>query len=193
MQRFRPTALAAAAALTLAACSSPIVTTDDTGQQTAPPAPATPSTHPSNDKLVNAFDYYTRTDDVHAGYYFTSPSGSWRCVIVPRTWAGCQSSTGALGIQDAPQSVTDDTGQTASPNAILVRTEGDPQFAAVSADQFTATTGKAKTLPFNTILAAAGFRCNVQQEVGISCLSEQTGNGFTFSNTGASWQYTDVP
>ncbi|AQT79769.1 hypothetical protein B1R94_11585 [Mycolicibacterium litorale] len=193
MQRFRPAALAAAAVLTLAACSNPIVTTDDTGQQTAPPQATAPSTRPSNDKLVNAFDFYTRTDDSRSGYYFTSPSGSWRCVIVPRTWAGCQSSAGSLGIQGAPQSVTDDTGQTTTPTAILVRTEGDPQFAAVSAEQFTAAGSKAKTLPFNKILAAAGFRCNVQQEVGISCLSEETGNGFTFSNTGASWQYTDIP
>ena len=183
------------AVLVLTACSNPIVTTKDTDQQTAPPPPATASARPSNDKLVNAFDYYTRTDDVRSGYYFTSPSGSWRCVIVPRTWAGCQSSTGTgrIGVAGAPQTVTDGTGQSVAPNSIVVRTLGDPQFAAVPANQFKQPSGTTKALPFNKILATAGFRCNTQQEVGVSCVSEQTGNGFTFSNTGVSWQYTDVP
>ncbi|TGD86293.1 hypothetical protein BayCH28_17985 [Mycolicibacterium sp. CH28] len=195
MGRFRRSAFAAVAALTLSACSSPIVTTDDTGQQTAPPPAPTSSAPPSNDKLVNAFDYYSRTNDTRSGYYFSSPSGSWRCVIVPRTWAGCRSSAGTstIAVSGAPKTVTDDTGQSVSPNAIVVRTLGDPQFASVSDDQFKPPSGTANTLPFNKILAAAGFRCNVQQEVGISCLSEQTGNGFTFSNAGATWQYTDVP
>ena len=43
------------------------------------------------------------------------------------------------------------------------------------------------------ILAAAGFRCNVQQQTGISCTSDETDKGFTFSTSGAGWQYTDVP
>ncbi len=195
MGGFRRSAFTAIVALALSACSNPIVTTDETGQQTAPPPAPTASTRPSNDKLVNAFDYYSRIDDTRSGYYFTSPSGSWRCVIVPRTWAGCQSSTGtsAIAVQGAPKTVTDDAGQSLPPNAIVVRTLGDPQFASVSPDQFKPPTGTPKTLPFNKILAAAGFRCNVAQEVGISCLSEQTGNGFTFSTTGATWQYTDVP
>ena len=195
MGGFRRSTLAAVAVLALSACSNPIVTTDDTNQQTAPPLAPTSSARPSNDKLVNAFDFYSRTDDTRSGYYFASPSGSWRCVIVPRTWAGCQSSAGpsTIAVQGAPKTVTDDSGQSSTPNAIVVRTLGDPQFASVSTDQFKPPTGTANTLPYNKILAAAGFRCNVQQEVGISCLSEQTGNGFTFSNTGATWQYTDVP
>ncbi len=184
-----------AVALALTACSNPIVTTSETGQQTASATPTTSLVRPSNDKLVNAFDYYTRTDDVRSGYYFTSPSGSWRCVIVPRTWAGCQSSTGTgrIGVTGAPQTVTDEAGQNVAPNSIVVRTLDDPQFAAVPADQVKQPSGTTKTLPFNKILAAAGFHCNTQQDVGISCVSEQTGKGFTFSNTGVSWQYTDVP
>ncbi len=73
-------------------------------------------------------------------------------------------------------------------------TQEDPQFASLPAEQFKQPSGTPKTLPFNKILAAAGFRCNISQQTGISCMSEQTGKGFTFSNTGgASWQYTDVP
>jgi len=184
-----------AAVLALAGCANPIVNTKETDQQTASAAPTTSSVRPSNDKLVNAFDYYLRIDDTHSGYYFTSPSGSWRCVIVPRTWAGCQSTagTGRIGIAGAPQTVTDDAGQSVAPNAVVVSTQGDPAFAAVPADQVKQPSGTTKPLPFNKILAAAGFRCNTQQEVGISCVSEETGKGFTFSNTGINWQYTDVP
>ncbi|PND55563.1 hypothetical protein CRM90_21895 [Mycobacterium sp. ENV421] len=195
MRVSRPLFVLGAAVAALAGCSSPIVTTKESGEQTAPPAATTTSARPSNDKLVNAFDFYTRTDDVHSGYYFTSPSGSWRCVIVPRTWAGCQSTsgTGRIGVTGAPDTVTDADGQSVAPNSIMVFTQDDPQFASVPAEQFTQPSGAPKTLPFNKILAAAGFRCNIQQQTGISCLSEQTGKGFTFSNTGANWQYTDVP
>ncbi|MCI4675464.1 hypothetical protein [Candidatus Mycolicibacterium alkanivorans] len=38
-----------------------------------------------------------------------------------RTWAGCQASGGGLGVTGAPQTVTDDRGQSVTPNAILVR------------------------------------------------------------------------
>ena len=75
----------------------------------------------------------------------------------------------------------------------LVRTDADPQFASVTADLFKPPAGTAKTLPFDKILAAAGFRCNVQQQAGISCVSDETDKGFTFSTSGAGWQYTDVP
>ena len=196
MRASRALTVVAVAVLALTGCSNPIITTPDGAQQTEEPTATTPSVRPSNDKLANAFDFYARTDDVHSGYYFTSPSGSWRCTIVPRTWAGCQSSagTGRIGITGAPQTVTDDAGQNVAPTAIVVRSVDDPGFAAIPTAQFKppapATT---KTLPFNKILAAAGFRCNAQQEIGISCLSEESGKGFTFSATGVSWQYTDVP
>ena len=39
----------------------------------------------------------------------------------------------------------------------------------------------------------ARFRCNIQEETGVSCLSEQSGDGFTFSADGFVPQYTEVP
>ena len=48
-------------------------------------------------------------------------------------------------------------------------------------------------LPFNRILAVAGFRCNVQESSGISCLSETSGAGFTFSAEEYATSYVDVP
>lgn len=94
MRGSRPLFVLCAAAVALAGCSNPIVTTKETSEQTDPPPAATSSARPSNDKLVNAFDFYTRTDDVRSGYYFTSPSGSWRCVIVPVPGPGASRARG---------------------------------------------------------------------------------------------------
>jgi hypothetical protein len=52
--------------------------------------------------------------------------------------------------------------------------------------------GPAKVVAFNRILAVGGFRCNVQ-ESGVSCVSDLTKNGFTFSADRYAPQYTDVP
>jgi hypothetical protein len=89
--------------------------------------------------------------------------------------------------------VTDAAGQPATPNAIVVPREGDPRFAALEQPEFWLNPGPAKVLPFNRILAAAGFRCNVQESSGVSCVSERSGRGFTFSAEGYAPQYTDVP
>ena len=37
------------------------------------------------------------------------------------------------------------------------------------------------------------FRCNLQESKGVSCLSEESGKGFTFSADGFTLQYTEVP
>ena len=39
----------------------------------------------------------------------------------------------------------------------------------------------------------AGFRCNVHEASGISCMSELSGKGFTFSAEGYITTYIDVP
>ena len=69
---------------------------------------------------------------------------------------------------------------------------GDPQFVALAQPEFWLVPGPAKALQFNRILAAAGYRCNVQ-ESGVSCQSDTSGKGFTFSANGYTPQYTDVP
>ena len=119
------------------------------------------------------------------GYYFTTPSGKWRCAILAHTKAGCQSASGwqsSLGVEGEPDST----------NAIVVDRDGDPQFVALEQPEFSLPEGPANTLQFNRILAAAAFRCNVQ-EAGVSCLSETSGKGFTFSSDGFTPQYTEVP
>ena len=59
--------------------------------------------------------------------------------------------------------------------------------------RFAPSPGPATLLPFNRILAVGGFRCNVQQTSGVSCLSESSGKGFTFSEDGFTAVYTNVP
>ena len=39
----------------------------------------------------------------------------------------------------------------------------------------------------------ARFRCNVQEATGVSCVSEDSGSGFTFSAEGFLPTYTEVP
>ncbi|MEW5809887.1 MAG: hypothetical protein AB1925_10560 [Actinomycetota bacterium] len=188
---------AAALALSVAACTGPtVITTDDTvsSSRAAPPAP-TVSTRPSNAHLANAFAYAVPGSDPVDGataYAFTTPSGRWQCEIIPRTQAACRkagTSVSEIGITGAPDEVTDAEGENTAPTALLVDRTGDAQFAALPAS----TVDDPPVLPFNRILAVAGFRCNVQEATGISCLSELSGKGFTFSAEGYTTTYTDVP
>jgi hypothetical protein len=177
---------ATVAMLAIAGCSDvTVVNNGDSPPHTAtsaPPAPA--SAPPSNAHLVNAFDYVGHIGEI-TGYYFTTPSGKWRCAILTYTKAGCQASSSwrsELGVQGEPDAT----------NAIAVDRDGDPQFVTLDQPEFWLQPGPAKALQFNKILAAAGFRCNVQ-ESGVSCQSETSGKGFTFSTDGYAPQYTDVP
>ncbi len=175
------------------ACTGPtVITTEESaGPAPAPAAAPAPTTRPSNAHLANAFGYAAPIDGA-TGYAFTTPSGRWQCVIVPRTRAACGkagNSATALGVTGAPDEVPGPDGDTAAPTAILVDRSGDPQFAALPAPSVT----DPPVLPFNRILAVAGFRCNVQETTGISCLSELSGKGFTFSADGFTTAYTDVP
>jgi hypothetical protein len=189
------TSAIAAVVLTVAGCSATrVVNTSDSPPPATPSATAPPSTPSSNVHLVDAFDYVAHVDD-KAGYYFTTPSGKWRCAILPRVRAGCQSASdwqSGLGIPGEPDTVPDAAGQATTPNAIVVETTGEPHFAALDRPEFWLDPGPANVLQFNRILAAAGFRCNVQ-ESGISCLSELSRKGFTFSADGYTLQYSDVP
>ena len=130
--------------------------------------------------------------DGDAGYYFSTPSGRWRCAILPRDKAGCQATGGALSITGAPDAVPDADGGEAPPNAMVVEPEGDAHFAALDAAQFTPP-APATVLPFNRTLIVARFRCNIQEATGVSCLSEDSGAGFTFSADAFVPRYSEVP
>jgi hypothetical protein len=185
--------IAAVAALAAGCSTGAVVNTDEPAAQTAAGAPTVLSTPPpSNTHLVNAFDYVAHIDG-KARYFFTTPSGRWACAIVPRVKAGCQATASSgLGIPGEPDTVPDAAGEQTAPNAIVVDRAGDAHFAALDQLEFSLDPGPATVLQFDEVLAAAGFRCNVQ-EVGVSCLSELTGKGFTFSTDGYTLQYTDVP
>ncbi|MEU0494307.1 hypothetical protein [Mycobacterium sp. NPDC006124] len=187
----------AVAALTAVACDSgTVVNTDEprptTETSTTPPPPL--ANRPTNDALVNAFDYAAPRADGQTAYYFTSPSKRWVCAIVPRDAAGCQSSTGStIPVKGAPDTVPAPDGSEAAPNAIQVGRLGDAGFATLEAPGYSLDPGPAAILPFDKVLIVSGFRCNVQEATGISCASEVSGNGFTFSADGFTLQYTDLP
>ncbi|HKP41850.1 hypothetical protein [Mycobacterium sp.] len=179
----RTAAVAAVAVLATGCTDEPIVNTGEPPAAT-PTSASTPGPPVSNAHLVDAFDYVGHMSET-TGYYFTTPSGKWRCAILTRTKAGCQAASNwqsGLGVRGEPDSA----------NALVVESQGEPQFATLQQPEFSLVPGPANVLPFNRILAAAGFRCNVQ-ESGVSCLSETSGSGFTFSAQGYTPQYTDVP
>lgn len=184
---------AASAALVVAACGSPTVV--DTGE---PWTPINPTTAPpglpeqSTDQLADATEFYI-TEDGRNAYYFTSPSGRWRCAIVPRVSAGCQPVNAAsLPMTGVPTTVPDADGEPTAPNTILIEQSTPVRFADQDARLYTPASGPAATLPFDKVLTVAGFRCNVQEATGISCGSEGSGKGFTFSAEAYTAVYTDV-
>jgi hypothetical protein len=186
MRAITQTSAMVAVAILAAGCSGErVVTTDEPPVRAPTTTSAPPPLRPLNNAhLVDAFDYVAHVNGA-AGYYFATPSGKWSCAILPRVKAGCQSASSwqsGLGITDEPDDV----------NAIVVERESEPRFVALEQPEFWLDPGPANTLQFNRILAAAGFRCNVQ-ESGVSCLSEKSGKGFTFSAEAYTPQYTDVP
>ncbi len=188
--------LAAVAAIGTGCDSGTVVNTDDARPttQTSTSAPPPLPSRPTNDTLANAFDYAAPQADGQTAYYFTSPSKRWVCAIIPRGTAGCQSSTGStIPVKGAPDTVPRQDGTNGTPNAIQVGRNADPQFADLDAPGYSLAPGPAAILPFGRVLIASRFRCNVQEATGISCASELTGKGFTFSADGFTLQYTDLP
>lgn len=181
--------------LTVSACGTPTVV--NTGEPhipvtTSSAAPGLPS-YVTNAHLAKAADFYATSGDTQA-YYFTTPSGRWYCAIVPHVQAGCQAAgSTALPITGAPSAVPGADGTEVKPTALVIDRSGDAQFVALQGDPFKLQPGPAATLPFGTVLAVAGFRCNVQEASGVSCGSEASGRGFTFATDGYSSAYTDVP
>jgi hypothetical protein len=178
------------AGLTVACAPAVVVNSGETPPRTETPTAAAPTAR-VDPNLVDAHAYYMTSDDVK-GYYFTTPSGKWSCAILPRSQAGCQAAgSQVMSVSGRPDTVEGPNGAVA-PNAIAVGDGGDPGFTWLDRPGFSATTGKALVLDFGRTLAAAGFRCNVQ-ESGVSCEDETTRKGFAFSATGYVSHYTPVP
>src|SRR5262249_2030278 len=139
-------ALVAVAMLAAGCADEPIINTGEPPAKPATTSP-TPSTPTSNAPLVNAFNYAGHVGDI-TGYYFTTPSGKWRCAILAHTKAGCQAASNwqsGLGITGAPESVRDAAGQDTTPNAIVVDRDGDSQFVALKQPEFWLQPGPANS------------------------------------------------
>jgi hypothetical protein len=190
----RAITLTSAALLVVTGCSGQrVVNTGEWATFATSATPAAPQLPPVDSAhLANAAGFVAYTNDL-AAYYFATPSGRWQCAILPRDKAGCQATGGgALSIAGAPDTVTDAGGEDVPPNAIVIEPGGDAHFAALEKPGF-APPEPANELPFNRTLIVARFRCNIQQDTGVSCLSEQSGLGFTFSSDEFRPQYTEVP
>ena len=185
--------LTSATLLVLTGCSSGVVNTGEWATFPTSAAPVEPQLPPVNPAhLANAFGFVGYPTE-QAAYYFATPSGRWQCAILPRDKAGCQAAGGgALNVTGAPDTVTDAEGDEVPPNAIVIGPEGDAFFAALDEPGFSPPE-TAKELPFNRTLIAARFRCNIQETTGVSCVSEDSGLGFTFSSDEFRPQYTEVP
>ncbi|MGV0850256.1 hypothetical protein [Mycolicibacterium phlei] len=181
-------------ALLTAGCSGErIVHTSDEPPPAVPttttPAPLPP---PPREQTVDASAYVAHPRG-RAVYAFASPSGRWACAIVPRDKVGCQSVSwrSGLGVTGAPATVPNAQGTPTTPNAIVVDRHGEPRFVAFEEPEF--VVDDVGVLPFGKVLTVAGFRCNVQEESGISCKSERSGEGFTFASDGFEPRYTELP
>ena len=185
--------LASAALLVLTGCSSGVVNTGEWATFPTSAAPAEAQLPPVDSvHMANAFNFVAHNND-QAAYYFATPSGRWQCAILPRDKAGCQATGGgALTVAGAPDTVPDADGEEVPPNAVVIEPEGGAHFAALAEPGFEPP-APANVLPFNRTLIAARFRCNIQEAKGVSCLSEQSGIGFTFSADEFLPQYTEVP
>lgn len=191
------TALATITAAVLAAgCAGPtVVNTDEAAPAPTTTTTAAPSPGPRDNRLlVDASAYAVRDEGGRViGYFFTTPSRRWNCAILPRTSAGCQAAGGAaLTVAGAPTAVPGPGGAPVRPTAVVVEREGPAHLAAPGEPRYRPTGGPAAELGFGRILAAAGFRCNVTEAHGISCLSESSGAGFTFDGETFEPVYTDI-
>jgi hypothetical protein len=186
----RTITLISAALLAVTGCSAErVVNTGEWESVTATSTSVARSLPPTNPvHLANAFDF-VQTPNGQTAYYFSTPSGRWQCAILPHDKAACQATSGAIGVEGAPDTVPDAAGGQTTPNAIVIEPEGDAHFDAIAGPSPAAAT----VLPFNRTLVVARFRCNVQEATGVSCLSEESGAGFTFSADGFKPQYSEVP
>lgn len=141
-------------------------------------------------------DAYAARSEGSQGWFFITPSGRWRCAIVPRLSAvGCQPGTNtgpSIGVAGEPAAVPNPVGTTSRPNAIWIQKGRTPEFTyRGQADFWRFPLDETPVLPYGQELAAGGFACNTAFS-GTSCVDRATGNGFTFSDAGYSWSYTPV-
>lgn len=133
------------------------------------------------------------------GFFFTTPSGLWRCAILADSaqsgtddqMAGCQPKTSIpINVAGAPSVPDHYSGNATAPNAILVNTTDDAKFASLSQALFWRH-DTTPVLPYGQTLSTNGFSCNVQ-ESGVSCRSDRSGKGFTFSTFGYQFEYIEA-
>ena len=133
---------------------------------TVPPASAIPGEWPK----VDPADFR-----VGGSYYFTSPSGSWKCAIhLDRgaPWAGCQGAVPA----GAPR-VSGGGVASIHPNGGSMTTATPARFTFYS--DTTVEVPRQRVLPYGKLLQVRGITCSTDPGYGVNCAGG--GHHFTIS------------
>lgn len=162
------------------------------------PGASEPATSASPTRQLATPNDYVSRGSRYPQWGFVTPSSEWMCVIGAYPSGGdnaaCAVSPnqGPLPIADVPFAQAP-TGEISSqiPNVISIPESSDPAFRVV-AEPIWSGADPPRELPYDTVLQVGGFSCNVQR-AGVSCRSDSTGMGFTFSTKGYELTYTDVP
>ncbi|MFT4200508.1 hypothetical protein [Gordonia sp. (in: high G+C Gram-positive bacteria)] len=110
-------------------------------------------------------------------YYFTTPSGGWKCAISTKDgYAGCKGRLPA----DAP-SVSGGGVASIHPNNAMVR-RGSRATLGFTSDTSLSAPSPARVLGYGQVLSVGGYTCSVDAATGVSCDAGQ--HGFTVSTTG---------
>ncbi|WP_430336251.1 hypothetical protein [Rhodococcus sp. ACT016] len=198
--------LVACGALILASCASESdsatsgdvpSTTEASELSQQPQESETPKPAPS---LVDPVEFSFNPRGQLTGYFFTTPTGLWRCAILidsaqqgpDSQMAGCQPKTSTdLNVAGAPLVPDHAPGNPVPPNAILVNRTDEARFARLSQALFWRTDGVTPVLGYGQTLSTDEFSCNVQ-EAGVSCRSDGSDHGFTFSTDRYQYIYVEA-
>ena len=108
---------------------------------------------------------------------------------------GCQSanSPARIGITGAPRTVTDDKGTERRAQRHRGKNDGRSGVRFDTGGHVQTADGHGKDPAVsNKVLAAAGFRCNVQEQVGVSRPAKRPTTDSTFAADKFSWRVTDA-
>ena len=165
--------------LALAACGP----SDDEPPLVVEPTPergaATGPSHGSDLFTVDHLDYRGAGGD----YYFTSPTGTWRCGIV--TSYDGDHSAGCHGPFPDTVEVTQDGSphRGGRPNAVWLIPGRPADFIVAGNPMFQPRGGTTPpVLPYDHALIADGITCSVDEARGVTC-TDGAGHGFTVSGT----------
>ncbi|MFT3900810.1 MAG: hypothetical protein QM728_11295 [Gordonia sp. (in: high G+C Gram-positive bacteria)] len=177
-------AIAAAVALSLVGCTRTqpaapqTVTTTITEQPHRDTPAATPTPGTTAGRAVDPSAYAER-----GGFYFLSPSGQWKCGILPGDGtanAGCHGPFPA-DVPTVPGSGAPDT--MVRPNSVVVGSgPGMARFLSIGDPRYYPGP-HTRVLPYGLVLRVGELQCSIDEAKGVTCDNTASHHGFTVSTT----------